>query len=105
MTPGSQNKQTENKAGPGRPRGSLNKTTATLKEAILAGAASQGEDGAGKGGLDGYLRSLAASEPRAYLGLLGKVLPLEIRGQLNLTSNVTKEQRDAAVAAAARADS
>lgn len=91
-------------AGQGRPRGSLNRTTSALKEAILTAAALTGHDGNGKDGLEGYLRHLAEDEPRAYAGLLGKVLPLEVRGQLQLTDNVSKEQRDAAVAAASRAD-
>lgn len=67
-------------AGPGRPKGVPNKTTTALKEAILDAAVGVGEDGGGKGGLTGYLRVLARSEPKAFAGLLGKVLPLQVTG-------------------------
>lgn len=67
-------------AGPGRPKGSTNKTTATLKEAILLAAEKVGEDGKGKQGLTGYLIGLARSEPKAFSSLLGRVLPLTVQG-------------------------
>lgn len=75
------NKQTGNKAGPGRPKGSPNKTTALLKEAIIKAAEEVGEDGNGKGDLTGYLRFLARGEPKAFAGLLGKVLPMQVTGE------------------------
>jgi hypothetical protein len=92
-------------AGQGRPRGARNRTTTALKEAILLAAERTGFDGEGADGLEGYLRHLAQTEARAFTGLLGKVLPLELRGQLNLGEGASKEQRDAAVNAALRADS
>ena len=55
----------------GRPKGSLNKTTVALKEAILAAAESAG----GREGMVGYLRRLAIENSSAYAGLIGKVLP------------------------------
>jgi hypothetical protein len=67
--------------GPGRPPGKANKTTALLKDAILLAAEAVGEDGAGKGGLTGYLGLLARSEPKAFAALLGRVLPLQITGE------------------------
>src|SRR5215207_302772 len=60
----------------GRPPGSLNKTTALLKDAILAAA-----ENADEGGLVGYLEKQALSNPVAFLGLLGKVLPLQTTGE------------------------
>lgn len=75
------NKQTESKAGPGRPKGSVNKTTAMLKEAIIMAAENVGSDGTGKGSLTGYCEFLARSEPKAFAGLLGKVLPMQITGE------------------------
>lgn len=66
-------------AGKGRPKGVGNKTTTTLKEAILLAAQAVGEDGKGKGGLEGYLRAVAKAEPKAYTSLLGRVLPVEQR--------------------------
>lgn len=76
------NKQTGRKLppGPGRPKGSLNKTTVALKEAILNGATKVGEDGKGKDGLEGYCRQLAAKEPKAFAALLGRVLPMTVTG-------------------------
>lgn len=64
----------------GRLKGTRNKTTVQLKEAILAAAARVGEDGNGKRGTEGYLTTLAKSEPRAFAGLLGRVLPLQLTG-------------------------
>lgn len=75
------NKQTGNNAGPGRPKGSPNKTTALLKDAIIKAAEAVGEDGKGKGSLTGYLTFLAKGEPKAFAGLLGKVLPMKITGE------------------------
>jgi hypothetical protein len=69
------------RAGKGRPKGSLNKTTATLKEAILKAAELSGRDGKGKDGLVGYLRRVADDEPKAFAGLLGRVLPLQVTGE------------------------
>lgn len=75
-----ENKQTAKKAGPGRPKGSPNKTTAALKEAILIAAEEVGADGQGKDGLTGYLRHVATTDVKAFSGLLGKVLPMQVTG-------------------------
>lgn len=63
-------------AGKGRPKGSQNKTTALLKDAILQAA----EQAGGPEGLVGYLTLQAAENPAAFMTLLGKVLPLQIQG-------------------------
>jgi len=68
-------------AGKGRPKGSFNKTTTALKEAILLAAEETGQDGEGQGGTVGYLRRLATSEPKAFASLLGRVLPLQVTGE------------------------
>lgn len=68
-------------AGKGRKKGTPNKTTALLKEAILKAAELVGQDGMGKAGLVGYCQSLAVNEPRAFAGLLGKVLPMQVTGE------------------------
>lgn len=62
-------------AGKGRPKGSPNKATALLKDAIL----KAGED-AHPEGMVGYLRQQANENPTAFMTLLGKVLPLQISG-------------------------
>lgn len=67
-------------AGKGRVKGTPNKTTALLKEAILKAAETAGQDGNGKEGLVGYCTFLAREEPKAFAQLLGKVMPLQISG-------------------------
>ena len=59
------------------------KRTADLKQGILRGAANCGYDGAGLGGVDGFLLMCAQRHPKHYLALLGKMLP-----PLNLNANV-----------------
>lgn len=70
----------EGRSGPGRPKGKPNRTTTALKDAILAAAAEHGEDDNGTGGLTGYLRKVAREDVKAFSGLLGRVLPLQIAG-------------------------
>jgi hypothetical protein len=67
--------------GPGRPKGSVDKVSRDLKAGILNGAISHGSDGAGAGGLDGFLAMCAARHPKHYMMLLGKLLPHVISGQ------------------------
>ena len=59
----------------GRKKGVTNKRTALLKDAILAAA-----EKAGKGDIVAYLERQAEENPVGFLGLLGRVLPLQIRG-------------------------
>ena len=60
----------------GRKKGTPNKTTALLKDAILKAAEKAG----GKGGLVSYLRVQANENPGPFMALLGKVLPMQIAG-------------------------
>jgi hypothetical protein len=62
----------------GRKKGTPNKTTALLKDAILKAAQKAGGDG--DEGLAKYLQSQAIANPTAFLSLLGKVLPYQING-------------------------
>lgn len=62
----------------GRPKGASNKTTRVLKEAILAAAGKHGYDGQGTDGLEGYLFKVAEEDVKAFVGLLGRVLPLDV---------------------------
>jgi hypothetical protein len=55
----------------GKPKGTVNRVTRDLKEAILAA----GEAAGGEGGLTSYLTRLAVENSSAYTGLLAKVLP------------------------------
>lgn len=69
----------EKRPGQGRPKGSVAKTTAVLKDAILLAAGSVGQDGNGKGGLEGYLKRVAIEDIKAFAGLLGRTLPIDNR--------------------------
>ena len=73
----------------GRQAGTPNRTTALLKEAIIAAAETEGDKGIG--GLQGYCQFLARDEPKAFAQLLGKVLPLQIgaEGGTECEINVT----------------
>ena len=62
----------------GRKKGTPNKTTALLRDAILKAATD-----AGNGDLAKYLQTQAEKNPTAFLGLLGKVLPLQVAGDAN----------------------
>ena len=59
-----------NKRGPA-------KITKALKEAILEAAEAAG----GSGGMVTYLTVQASAQPAAFMGLLGKVLPMQITGK------------------------
>lgn len=63
--------------GPGRPKGSQNKTTTLLKDAILKAAEGAG----GKDGLVGYLTAQAKENPGPFMALIGKVLPMQVTGE------------------------
>lgn len=60
----------------GRQKGTPNKTTKLLKDAILKAADKAG----GKGGLVAYLQMQANENPGPFMALLGKVLPLQVSG-------------------------
>ncbi len=60
------------KAGPGRPKGSENKLTKSVKEMILAALDEVGGST--------YLQTQANANPTAFLTLVGKVLPLQVTG-------------------------
>lgn len=64
-----------NPVKPGRPKGSQNKTTAALKDAILNAFVTVGGEG--------YLAQVARDDPRTFCTLLGKVLPMQIAGDEN----------------------
>lgn len=61
------------RAGMGRPKGSVNKTTAALKDMILDALGN-------KGGIE-YLERQADANPTAFLTLVGKVLPLQVNAE------------------------
>ena len=72
-------------AGPGRLQGSKNKNTAAIKDMILAALD-------GVGGVD-YLMDRAKDEKTAtaFLGLIGKVLPMTIVGDKDNPARIVFE--------------
>lgn len=64
----------------GRAKGTPNKTTALLKDAILKAAAQAGDD-FGSEGLVSYLQAQAKLNPGPFMSLLGKVLPMQVTGE------------------------
>ena len=60
----------------GRKKGTPNKVSGQLKDAILEAAAKAGGDG----GMVAYLENQAKANPGPFLTLLGKVLPLQVTG-------------------------
>ena len=64
----------------GRKKGTPNKTTALLKDAILKAAEAHGKDGAGEDDVAGYCYFLAKDHPQSFATLLGKVLPMQVEG-------------------------
>lgn len=83
----------------GRQKGTPNKTTALLKDAILLAAERAGA----KDGIVGYLETQAKANPGPFMSLLGKVLPTQISGDpdnpLELNVNLTTQDRARALAA------
>jgi hypothetical protein len=68
----------------GRKKGTPNKTTALLKDAILQAAKDAGDD-IGGNGLVSYLKAQASLNPGPFMALLGKVLPTQLEGSLTFT--------------------
>ena len=67
----------------GRVAGTPNKITALLKDDILKAADSAHEDGR-----VGYLTEQARDNPTAFLTLLGKVLPMQVNGEIEHSGRI-----------------
>jgi len=65
------------KAGPGRPKGSVNKVTKAVKEALRESLDESHEDGA-----KGFFLQLARDDPKTYAGLIQKLIPNELVADL-----------------------
>lgn len=64
-------------AGKGRPKGVPNKATATLKDMILTALDKAHPNGGAE-----YLKEQAEKNPAAFMTLIGKVLPLQVSGEM-----------------------
>lgn len=86
--------------GAGRPKGSPNKVSKAAKEAIAEAAEKLG----GVDRLVNWAKEAPENERAFWATIYPKLIPVQLNGDLNVNMT-TKEQRDAAVAAATRADS
>ena len=68
--------------GTGRAKGATDKISRDLKEGIIEGAVLHGYDGEGEGGLISYCHHLAERHPKAYCGLLAKILPYNVHANV-----------------------
>ena len=66
-------------AGKGRKKGVPNKITASVKEMILAALDAVGGQR--------YLEDQAKQNPQAFMSLLGRILPSEVKGELRTISD------------------
>lgn len=90
----------------GRPKGARNRVGVLIKDAIIMAAEEMGEmqragirsTGVwwkkGSGGLKGYLKWLAAHEPKAFAGLLSRVIPLHVVGDIEHTHHNAMTRED-----------
>ena len=65
----------------------------TLRECVLMGGEIVGSDGNGKDGLTGYLTNIARTDPRAYLALLGRLVPLQLHSTTETTFRPTRASK------------
>jgi hypothetical protein len=73
----------------GRKKGTPNKVTQSLRQAILMAAEAVGSNGKGAGGLVGYLKSIAIKHPKIVVpALLAKLLPHEINARIEQPAKV-----------------
>jgi hypothetical protein len=73
----------------GRPKGTPNKITKALKDMILGAL----DDNGGQA----YLAGQAQKNPKAFLSLLGRVLPSEIKTTISTTESLSDEELDAKI--------
>lgn len=66
--------------GAGRKVGANGKINKLIREAVLEAADNVGSDGKGKDGMVGYLEQRALDQPQAFMGLLGRAMPMQVEG-------------------------
>lgn len=66
--------------GAGRKVGANGKINKLIREAVLEAADKVGSDGKGKDGMVGYLQKRAIDQPQAFMGLLGRAMPMQVEG-------------------------
>src|SRR5262245_15818161 len=79
------NTEAPRRAGPGRPKGLRNVVTRTMKSLTLGALDAVG----GQKHLEKMATSKVASDRAAFMALLGRLVPLEVAGQLDAALSVT----------------
>lgn len=79
----------------GRQKGTPNKVSASVKDAIIKAF--------DKAGGASYLLKIAKNDPRTFCALLGRIVPTEIAGSLAVKDERTPEQIRASITAKAAA--
>jgi hypothetical protein len=82
------------RAGMGRPKGSSNKLTTTVKECIEHAFK-------GVGGAE-YLMRQAEQNPTAFMTLLGKVIPAQVHADITSGGKSLQQMQEAVLAALAK---
>lgn len=86
------------KPGPGRPKGLPNKVTRDLREMIRGALDAAGGQK--------YLQTQATKNPKAFLALIGRMIPQDVKASFDPTSSAITVRivREASGAAAAEDD-
>ena len=71
-----------NKLGTGRKKGSKNKLTRDLKEAVIAAAQNLGMNNLGYGGITGFIMRCGIENPTALLATLARMLPMDMETEM-----------------------
>jgi hypothetical protein len=71
----------------GRPRAKQNRITRDIKRGLVDSAIAHGNDGLGTNGLTGYFEYLLKNDLRAHAQLMGRLMPLQVDGNIKLGIN------------------
>ena len=82
--------------GSGRKKGTPNKTTQLFKDAIALAAENVGNQLQPGRGIVGYLEHQAINEPKSFMSLIGRTIPMQVEGTDNaIQIHITKTVVDA----------
>lgn len=69
--------------GKGRPKGSANKVTKAVKDALREALDESHKDGA-----KGYFKQVAATDPKTFMGVVAKLIPNEVVADVKVENTV-----------------
>lgn len=67
----------------GRAKGTPNKTTRNIRDAMTESAVKHGIDGEGTGGLTGFCQWLLKNDLKAWCHIFGRLVPLQVAAELD----------------------